>query len=97
MREFIQARTFPTTPAGELAVRTHVRTHALHRLQHAELAPLCADVVARFPDEVAAIQKGKQKVLMRLVGEAMRLTHGRADPAQLTEVLRDVVAKAPTT
>lgn len=90
----MQARTFPTTPAGELALREHVRANALHRLQHTELAPLCADVVGRFPDEVAAIQKGKEKVLMRLVGEAMRLTHGRADPAQLTEVLREAVAKA---
>lgn len=97
LRDFIQARTFPTTPAGELALRSHVREQALSRLQRSELVPICADVAARFPEEVAAIRKGKDKVLMRLVGEAMRLTQGRADPAQLTEVLREEVAKASST
>lgn len=75
-------------------IRAHIDTHRLWRMREDELRPICEHVVRSFPDEVAAVRRGKDKVLMRLVGEAMRATAGRADPAHVTRVLRGLTANS---
>ena len=89
LRTFVREKKVPMRN-GCLAIREHVHEHNLHRMHDDELRPLCQEVVRAFPAEVEAIQKGKHKVLARLVGESMRHTQGRADPAHITRLLTDM-------
>ncbi|KAL4400508.1 carbon-nitrogen ligase [Malassezia pachydermatis] len=90
----VQTSSFPHRH-GQLCLREWIREQGWQRLGIEELRPLCQSIIDSFPDEVAAIQNGKTKVMMRLVGEAMRKGQGRADPEQITALLHDlVVAKA---
>ena len=89
LRTFVREKKIPTRN-GCLAIREHVHENNLSRMHDDDLRPLCQEVVRAFPAEVEAIQKGKHKVLARLVGEAMRHTQGRADPAHITRLLTDM-------
>ena len=77
---------------GALRLREHVAMRGMQRLGRDALRPLCEATVAALPSEVAAVRAGKEKVLMRLVGDAMRRAAGRADAAEVTAVLRALVA-----
>jgi len=58
------------------------------------LDALLDEVVRDLPSAVAAVQAGKTKVLMRLVGEAMKRTQGRADAKAVKDGLeRRVLGK----
>jgi len=46
-------------------------------------------VIAKFPGQAAEYRSGKTKVLGFLVGEVMKATRGKANPAMVNEVLRD--------
>lgn len=79
---------------GDIDMAALIAERGYGRLQHADLEPICDQVLAAFPDEVDAVRRGKTKVLMRLVGEVMRQTHGRADPRQVTALLEARVVQA---
>jgi aspartyl-tRNA(Asn)/glutamyl-tRNA(Gln) amidotransferase subunit B len=53
-----------------------------------EIAAVVDQVIAANPRPVADYQGGKQEALKFLVGQAMKETRGRADPASLTEILK---------
>ncbi len=46
------------------------------------------EVIANSPDQVQQIKEGKDKVMGYLVGQAMKLSKGKANPAQLSELFR---------
>lgn len=49
---------------------------------------LVDDVLAGNPDQVAQFRSGKEAVFGYFVGQAMKLSKGKANPAQLNELLR---------
>ncbi|PWN22784.1 Glutamyl-tRNA amidotransferase B subunit [Microstroma glucosiphilum] len=51
-----------------------------------ELEQLCAKIINDLPKEAEKVRKGNDKVVMRLVGEVMKRTAGRADAQQAREV-----------
>jgi aspartyl-tRNA(Asn)/glutamyl-tRNA(Gln) amidotransferase subunit B len=73
-------------PPGEL-----VKELGLAQVSDAgALADLVADVIARHPDEVATYRAGKDTVFGWLMGQVMRETRGKANPA----VVRSLLEKA---
>jgi aspartyl-tRNA(Asn)/glutamyl-tRNA(Gln) amidotransferase subunit B len=50
---------------------------------------LVDDVIASNPDQVAQYRAGKEAVFGFFVGQAMKISKGKANPAQLNELLRN--------
>ena len=57
------------------------------------LEALVADIVARHPEQAAQYRAGKDKLFGFFVGQAMRATQGKANPAQLNELLHRELQK----
>jgi aspartyl-tRNA(Asn)/glutamyl-tRNA(Gln) amidotransferase subunit B len=53
-----------------------------------EITAVVDQVIAANPKPVSDYRGGKQEALKFLVGQAMKETRGRADPASLTEILK---------
>jgi len=53
-----------------------------------EIEQLVDQVIANNPDQVQQFRDGKEQVLGFLVGQAMKLSHGKANPAIVNELLR---------
>ena len=56
-----------------------------------ELESLVQQVVAGNPAQVQQYREGKQQVLGFLVGQAMKLSGGKANPAEVNRLLRDAL------
>jgi aspartyl-tRNA(Asn)/glutamyl-tRNA(Gln) amidotransferase subunit B len=70
-------------PAGEL-----VREMGLAQVSDADaLADVVSGVLAQYPDEVARFKAGKDSVFGWLMGQVMRETRGKANPAIARELL----------
>jgi aspartyl-tRNA(Asn)/glutamyl-tRNA(Gln) amidotransferase subunit B len=52
------------------------------------LETIIADVLAANPKSVEEFRAGKEKAFNALIGQAMKATKGKANPAQLTELLK---------
>ncbi|BEJ00419.1 hypothetical protein CcaverHIS631_0502760 [Cutaneotrichosporon cavernicola] len=52
-----------------------------------DLDGLCQEVIAKLPKEADKVRKGNEKVVMRLVGEVMKMSKGTADAKRAREVL----------
>jgi aspartyl-tRNA(Asn)/glutamyl-tRNA(Gln) amidotransferase subunit B len=57
-----------------------------------ELTALVGKIVADNPNQVAQYRAGKEKVFAFFVGQAMKATHGRANPQRLNELLREALS-----
>ena len=53
-----------------------------------EVERICAEVIAANPTQVADYRAGKEKAFNSLVGQVMKLTKGKANPQQVSEILR---------
>lgn len=53
-----------------------------------ELAVIIDEIIQSHPEEVAKYKKGKLELLQFFVGQAMRRTHGQAEPKKLAEIFR---------
>ena len=53
-----------------------------------ELERIVDEVIAANPKSVEEFRAGKEKAFNALVGQAMKATQGKADPAQLNALLR---------
>jgi len=49
-------------------------------------------VMARFPDQLGQFRDGKDKLFGFFVGQVMKATSGKANPAQVNELLRKKLA-----
>lgn len=58
-----------------------------------DLKALCEDVVQKLPKEAERVRNGNEKVVMRLVGEVMKLSKGSADAKRAREVLLEMLKK----
>lgn len=54
-----------------------------------EIEKLVDDVIANNPDQVQQFKDGKEQVLGFLVGQAMKLSQGKANPSQVNQLLRE--------
>ena len=57
-----------------------------------ELAEICASVVAANTRQVEEYRSGKEKVFGFFVGQAMKLTKGKANPQLVNELLKDLLS-----
>jgi aspartyl-tRNA(Asn)/glutamyl-tRNA(Gln) amidotransferase subunit B len=55
------------------------------------LADLCQAVIAKLPKEADKVRKGNEKVVMRLVGEVMKMSKGTADAKVAHATLLDLL------
>ena len=54
-----------------------------------EITKLVNEVIANNPEQVEQFREGKEKVLSYLVGQTMKLSRGKANPAQVNQILRE--------
>ena len=54
-----------------------------------EIAKLVNEIIANNPEQVEQFREGKEQVLSYLVGQAMKLSRGKANPDQVNQILRE--------
>ena len=54
-----------------------------------EIAKLVNEIIANNPEQVEQFREGKEQVLSYFVGQAMKLSRGKANPAQVNQILRE--------
>ena len=54
-----------------------------------EIAKLVNEIIANNPEQVEQFREGKEQVLSYLVGQAMKLSRGKANPAQVNQILKE--------
>jgi aspartyl-tRNA(Asn)/glutamyl-tRNA(Gln) amidotransferase subunit B len=59
--------------------------------QSGDLEKTCREVIDSLLDVVAAIRKGNEKPVMKLVGEVMKRSKGRADPKEARRILLEIL------
>jgi aspartyl-tRNA(Asn)/glutamyl-tRNA(Gln) amidotransferase subunit B len=57
-----------------------------------ELRPLCEQVLAQNPKNVAAYRAGKQQLLGFFVGQVMKQSRGRANPELVSRIFTELLA-----
>ena len=57
------------------------------------LEKLVDEVLAASPKQVEDYRSGKEKAFNALIGQVMKATRGKANPAQLNEILRRKLAR----
>ena len=87
-----------TPGSGEISLRGEVpsnsieamiREHDLEQISDSKaIEKLVDDVLAANPKTVAEFRSGKEKALNALVGQVMKASRGKADPARVNELLR---------
>ncbi|MBL8025426.1 MAG: Asp-tRNA(Asn)/Glu-tRNA(Gln) amidotransferase GatCAB subunit B, partial [Fibrobacteres bacterium] len=56
------------------------------------IQPLIEKIVADNPSQVSEYRSGKKKILGFFVGEAMKVTKGKANPKIVNEILEKLLA-----
>ena len=75
--------------AGEGDVDDIIAKRGLKQISDSgELERICDQVIAANAQQVADYKGGKDKAFNSLVGQAMKLTKGKANPQQVTEILK---------
>jgi len=78
---------------GEDAVDTLIERKGLKQISDVGvLTAIVEEVIAANPKSVDEYRGGKEKALNALVGQAMKATKGKANPAQLAELFRNKLA-----
>ncbi len=76
--------------ATRASAREIIAAEALEQVgDPAVLEPIIAGVVSARPDEAQAYREGRHQVLGVLIGEVMRESKGRADPALVRQLLEE--------
>ena len=60
-------------------------------MANSDLEGICQQVIQVLPKESEAVRKGNDKVVMRLVGEVMKVSQGRADAKKAREILLGIL------
>lgn len=79
--------TDPTTDVQELAKQHNL----LQESGDDFILPIVEEVLAQFPDKVAAYKKGKKGLLGMFMGEVMKRTKGKADPKKTNQRLQELL------
>jgi len=79
---------------GSLEADVIIQSRGLSQISDsAEIEKLVESIIAANPSQVAEFRAGKQKALNFFVGQAMKATGGKANPAQVNEILRRKLAQ----
>jgi aspartyl-tRNA(Asn)/glutamyl-tRNA(Gln) amidotransferase subunit B len=85
----IAKQVFDAMWAGEGDANDIIETHGLRQVtDSAVIEKLVDNAIEANPDQVAQYRAGKQKVLGFFVGQVMKASQGKANPAQVNELLR---------
>jgi aspartyl-tRNA(Asn)/glutamyl-tRNA(Gln) amidotransferase subunit B len=80
--------------AGESSPDTIIAKRGLKQISDSgELERICDQAVAANPRQVEDYRAGKEKAFNSLVGQVMKLTQGKANPQQVSEILRRKLAE----
>jgi aspartyl-tRNA(Asn)/glutamyl-tRNA(Gln) amidotransferase subunit B len=78
---------------GEGAADTIIEARGLKQISDAgAIEKIIDDVLAANPKSVEEFRAGKDKAFNALVGQAMKATKGKANPAQVNEILKKKLA-----
>jgi aspartyl-tRNA(Asn)/glutamyl-tRNA(Gln) amidotransferase subunit B len=55
------------------------------------LKSLCEEVISALPEEADVVRKGNERVIMKLVGQVMKASRGRADAKAATALFRKIL------
>ncbi|TFH74770.1 Asp-tRNA(Asn)/Glu-tRNA(Gln) amidotransferase subunit GatB [Gammaproteobacteria bacterium LSUCC0112] len=81
---------FEALADGETDVDQIIESRGLKQVTDSgAIEKLVDDVIAANPDQVAQYRAGKDAVFGFFVGQAMKISKGKANPAQLNELLRN--------
>ncbi|MDP1757936.1 MAG: Asp-tRNA(Asn)/Glu-tRNA(Gln) amidotransferase GatCAB subunit B, partial [Pseudohongiella sp.] len=81
---------FEALAEGETDVDQIIESRGLKQVTDSgAIEKLVDDVIAANPDQVAQYRAGKDAVFGFFVGQAMKISKGKANPAQLNELLRN--------
>lgn len=75
------------TTEEPLAIAT--RLNLLQDNNADNISPIIDEVLAKYPDKVAAFRGGKKGLMSLFVGEVMKLSKGKADPRLTNELLAE--------
>ncbi|MAY57197.1 MAG: Asp-tRNA(Asn)/Glu-tRNA(Gln) amidotransferase GatCAB subunit B [Gammaproteobacteria bacterium] len=85
----IAKTVFEALTEGESDVDQIIESRGLKQVTDTgAIEKLVDDVIAANPDQVAQYKGGKEAVFGYFVGQAMKISKGKANPAQLNELLR---------
>ncbi|WP_236652872.1 Asp-tRNA(Asn)/Glu-tRNA(Gln) amidotransferase subunit GatB [Chitinophaga vietnamensis] len=74
-----------TSPGDPLEIATRLNLLQDHNADN--ISPIIDEVLAKYPDKVAAFKGGKKGLMALFVGEVMKLSKGKADPRLTNELL----------
>jgi aspartyl-tRNA(Asn)/glutamyl-tRNA(Gln) amidotransferase subunit B len=80
--EMFQAKKMPTQIVEE---------KGLKQTDSGDLERICLEVIAANPKPVEEVRAGKDKAINALKGQVMKLSQGRANPAQVDEMLKNLI------
>ncbi len=80
---------------GEEAADRIIKARGLKQISDVgALEAIVDQIIAANPQQVADYRAGKEKLFAYFVGQAMRATQGKANPAQLNEILKRKLGRA---
>jgi len=86
----IAKTVFETMLEDESDVDTIIENKGLKQVTDSgEIEKFVDEVISNNPDQVQQYKDGKQQVIGFLVGQCMQLSKGKANPAQVNELLRE--------
>jgi aspartyl-tRNA(Asn)/glutamyl-tRNA(Gln) amidotransferase subunit B len=59
------------------------------------LQEICDQIIAQFPDKVAEIQAGNDRILNFLTGQVMKASTSKPNPKMVTDMLREKILPSP--
>jgi aspartyl-tRNA(Asn)/glutamyl-tRNA(Gln) amidotransferase subunit B len=78
---------------GDDAADRIIETRGLKQISDSgELEAIIDDILARNPGQIAEYRSGKEKAFNFFVGQAMKATRGKGNPAQINELLKKKLA-----
>jgi len=84
---------FDAIRAGDGGVDEIIEKRGLKQITDiGAIEAIVADVIERYADQVGQYRAGNQKVLGFLVGQVMKASQGKANPQQVNETLRRLLA-----
>jgi len=75
--------------SGEGDADTIIAKRGLKPADTGEVEKIIDDLIAKNPEQVEQFRAGKEKVLGFFVGQVMKASRGKADPATVNQLLRD--------
>ena len=88
----IAKKVFDSMITSNLTVDEIIEQKGLKQVTDAAaIEKLVTQVVDENPDQVNQLKEGKEQVLGYLVGQAMKLSQGKANPAQVSQLLKQKI------